>query len=77
MYFMHDNTPAHSAAEVKEYLGEQRVPSVTWPSYSSDLYLIEYVWARIETYVKDVFFIAIYDPQGVSLENLYQIVEEA
>ena len=48
VYFMHDNSPVHTARIVREYLQSKHVPMLNHPPRSPDLNLIENVWALLE-----------------------------
>lgn len=48
IYFMHDNSPIHTAGRVREYLASRNVQMLNHPARSPDLNLIEDIWALME-----------------------------
>ena len=50
---MQDNAPVHTAAVVKEYLGEHEIVPTVWPPYSPDLSPIEIIWGLMKSYIQD------------------------
>ncbi len=46
--FQHDNTPAHQARRMKDFLQDEEVEQLPWPPYSPVLNHIEHVWNGLD-----------------------------
>ncbi|CAG9138053.1 unnamed protein product [Plutella xylostella] len=51
--FMHDNTRAHTAQVVNEYLHDVGIHKMEWPARSPGLNLIELAWDELDRTVRD------------------------
>ena len=47
-YFQQDNAPIHNSNEVKEWLEEHGIWTLSWPPHSPDLNPIEHVWKKMK-----------------------------
>lgn len=63
-----DNDPEHTARRVKQFLNEQNINILPWPSQSPDLNSIEMLWTDVEKYIKHK------RPKNVN--ELYAVIEE-
>jgi len=52
-YFQQDNCTVHKAKIVQEYLKSSNISTITWPSRSPDLNIVEDVWKMISDMVYD------------------------
>jgi len=68
-YFQQDNCSVHMSKLVKEYLKKVNVQTVTWPSKSPDLNIVEDVWKIISDLVYD-------GPQFDNLKDLQRKISE-
>lgn len=50
--FQHDNDPKHTSQYVKNFLGQQKIHVLEWPSQSPDLNLIEHAWDYVEKQIR-------------------------
>ena len=50
--FHHDSAPAHRAKKTQTYLQDNNIETLEWPSNSSDLNVIEFIWQRMKEIAK-------------------------
>lgn len=67
--FMHDNDPKHTAAVVKTWLSQEKIPLLDWPAQSPDLNPIENLWNDVKTIVGQ--------KKIKNLDELWEGVQEA
>ncbi|CAG8813682.1 8104_t:CDS:1, partial [Racocetra fulgida] len=74
--YQQDNNPKHKAKAIMVLLNN-RCPSVLdWPSFSSDLNLIENLWAIMKYWVERKLGIVIQKKQIISQEFFKLVIEE-
>ncbi len=52
LLFQQDNSRVHTASRIKAYFEDRAIYVLPWPPKSSDLNLIEHVWARLKDSLK-------------------------
>lgn len=66
--FLHDSAPCHKAKLVTQWLNENRIEVLDWPSYSPDLNPIENMWAILKKLVSE--------KNISSLQHLQQVITD-
>ena len=54
--FQHDNDPKHSSKFVSQFLEENKIEVLNWPSRSPDINPIEHVWAHMKRELRGKMF---------------------
>lgn len=67
---MDDNAPPHRALVVNEFIAQQRVQRMDWPSRSPDLNPIENVWDILQRRVRDNH------PPATNIQELFQFLQQ-